>query len=78
MFDFVVRGMGHKAPCSGEADQARGPILGSEAWALDRPTALFSKVEENRRRCLRGSLHGQAQPESVQGRGAGASLVPGE
>src|ERR1039458_7851974 len=67
--------MGHKAPCSGEGRSGARPDLVSEAWALDRPPALFSKVEENLRRRLHDSLHRQALPETMQGRGAGTSLV---
>jgi transposase len=61
-------------PCSGEADQARGACLSTRAWALDRPPALFS----TRPRRIGGiSLNVQARPETIQGRGAGASVLPG-
>src|ERR1035438_350872 len=43
---------GIRHPCSGEGRSGARPDLASEAWALDRPPALFSKVEENLRRRL--------------------------
>src|SRR5260370_40610394 len=69
---------GTRHPCSGEGRSAARPDLVSEAWALDRPPALFSKVEENLRRRSHDSLDRQSLPETMQRRAAGTTLVPGD